>query len=191
MGFSRIFLPRNKTNSFFGSKMGGGLIHWIKLYTGKYGYCDASFNWFASNFMQFWIYLYPYLQYISWFIPPLVDLHFIWRFGILHLIFSTKEWSWRTKKEDRKRSDLIISYAECYTHIGKLQDSNGMEMRRRANNSRGGGRDTKSCYLTFRGVNFRFRFHLRCSGQKVIANAYFTLPTLDSFATPSAEKSVW
>ena len=25
--FSRIFLPRNKTNSFFGSKTGGGLIH--------------------------------------------------------------------------------------------------------------------------------------------------------------------
>ena len=136
--FSRIFLPRNKTNSFFVSKMGGGLIHGIKLYTGKYGYCDASFNWYASNFMQFWIYLYLYLQYISWFIPPLVDLHFIWRFGILHLIFSTKEWSWRTKREDRKSSHLTISYAECYTHIGKLQDSNGMEMRSRANNSRGG-----------------------------------------------------
>ena len=132
MRFSRIFLPSNKTNSFFGSKMGGGLIYGTKLYTGKYGYWDASLIDIHLTSCNF-----GYI-YISWFIPLLVDLHFIWRFGILHLIFSTKEWSWRTKKEDRKSSHLTISYAECYTHIGKLQDSNGMEMRSRANNSRGG-----------------------------------------------------
>ena len=34
-------------------------------------------------------------------------------------------------------------------------------MRRRANNSRGGDRDTKSCYLTFRGVKFQISDSLK------------------------------
>ena len=37
MSFARKFLPRNKKNLFYGSKMGGWLIHGIDLYTGEYG----------------------------------------------------------------------------------------------------------------------------------------------------------
>ena len=37
ISFSRKFSPRNRKNLFFGSKMGGQLVHGIDLYTGKCG----------------------------------------------------------------------------------------------------------------------------------------------------------